>query len=66
MSVGKHVFSKTGHRIFLKLLMKSECLKGKKTDGARFFGENLNFGDNVPKHPKNSFFGFCKKKAIEL
>ena len=29
MSVGKHVFSKTAHRIFLKHLMKLGCLKGK-------------------------------------
>ena len=30
MSVGKGVFSKTAHTIFLKLLMKLGCLKGKK------------------------------------
>ena len=29
MSVGKRVFSKTSHQIFLKLFMKLGCLKGK-------------------------------------
>ena len=39
MSVGKRVFSKTAHRIFLKLIMKLGCLKGNKTDGAGFLGK---------------------------
>ena len=30
MSLGKRVFPKIAHRIFLKLLMKLGCLQGKK------------------------------------
>ena len=30
MSVGKHVFSKRAHRLFLRLFMKLGCLKSKK------------------------------------
>ena len=39
MSVGKHVFCKTAHRIFLKLLMKLVCLKGKKLAELDFLGK---------------------------
>ena len=54
--VGKRVFSETAHRIFLKLLLKLECLKAKN------WCEKSHFRDNTQKHPQNSFFfGFCKK-----
>ena len=60
MSVCKHVFSKTTHGIFQKLLKKLAYLKAKKLT-AKFFGKKSHFGDNTQKHPKNSFcFGFCK------
>ena len=36
MSVGKRFFSKTVHKIFLKLLMKLGCLKGKKLEETDF------------------------------
>ena len=42
MSVGKHVFSKTAHRIFLKVLMKLGCLKGKKLTEPDFW-EKVSF-----------------------
>ena len=61
ISVGIHVFSKTAHRIFLKLLMKLGCLKV-KTRSSWIFGENVRFGDNVQKHPHNRIFTICKKK----
>ena len=65
MSVGKHVFFKTGHRIFLKLLMKLGYLKGKKLMEPDFGGK-FNFGDNAPKHPKKVFLDFAKKKERPL
>ena len=52
ISVGKRVFSKTTHSIFLKLLMKLWCLKGKKLTQPDFSGK-FHFGDNAQKHPKN-------------
>ena len=42
ISVGKHIFSKTAHMIFLKLLMKLVCLKGKKLMELDF-GEKISF-----------------------
>ena len=39
MSVGKRVFSKKVDRIFLKLLMKFGCLKGKKLTKLDFWGK---------------------------
>ena len=46
MSVGKRIFSKTTHRIFLKLLVKLGCLKGKKLTEPTFW-------------EKISFWGYC-------
>ena len=60
VSVGKHVFSETTQRIFLKLLMKLECLK---TDRAGLFGKNL-FGDNALKHPRNTVFWILQKNSL--
>ena len=42
MSVGKRVFSKMALRIFLKLLMKLGCLKGKKLTEPNFW-EKISF-----------------------
>ena len=62
MSVGKRIFSKTAHRIFLKLLMKLGCLKGKKLTEPDFWG-NLILGIRPVNNPKIWFFGFCKKNS---
>ena len=62
MKGGKSVFSKTAHRIFLKLLMKLGCLKG-KTEGAEFLGKVSYWGIMPENTPTMGFFlGFCKKK----
>ena len=63
MSVGKHVFSKTAHRIFLKLLMKLVCLKGKKLTELDFWGKS-HFGDNAQNHSKNRVLDFQKKSPL--
>ena len=66
MSVGKCVFSKTAHRIFLKLLMKLGCLKG-KTEGAEFLVKVSYWGimpENTPRI--GCFLGFCKKKKKKI
>ena len=60
MSVGKHFFSKTAHRIFLKFLVKLGWLKGKKLTELDFW-EKSYFGDNDQKCFL-FFFGICKKK----
>ena len=52
MSVGKRIFSKTARRIFLKLLMKLECLQGKKLAEPDFLGKNLILGLMFQKNPK--------------
>ena len=57
MPLGKRVFSKTAHRIFLKLLMKLGCLNGKKQI-------RPGFRDNDQKHQiKNRVFEFCEKNS---
>ena len=61
MSVDKRIFSKTAHRICLKLLMKLGCLQGKKIDGASFLEKNL-IGDHAQKHNKNRSFWILQKK----
>ena len=63
MSVGKRVFSKTAHRVFLKLPKKLGCLKG-KNNGARNLGKNLILGINTKaqKYPKNRVFWILQKK----
>ena len=63
MSVGKHVFSKTAHRIFLKLLMKLVCLKGKKLTELDFWGKS-HFGDNAQNHSENRVLDFQKKSPL--
>ena len=60
MSVGKRVFSKTVDRIFLKLLMKFGCLKGKKLTKLDFWGKNLIFRIM----PKNALKIGCFLKKI--
>ena len=60
MSVDKLIFSKRDHRIFLKLLMKFECLKGKKLTT---LGKNLILGIMPKSTPKIGFFGFCEKNS---
>ena len=42
MSIGKCVFSETACRMFLKLLMKLRCLKGKKLMDSDFL-EKISF-----------------------
>lgn len=54
-SVGKRVFSKTAHRISLKLLMKLGCFKSNDC-WSRIFGENSHFVDNAQKYPKTFWF----------
>ena len=66
MSVGKHIFSKSAHRISLKLLVKLGWLTGKKLTEARLLGKKCHFGDNAPNPPQNrGFFGFWKKNPID-
>ena len=60
LSVGKRVFSKMAHRIFLKLLMKLGCLKGKKLMKPYFWEKSL-FGDYALKHPENKGFWIFQK-----
>ena len=57
-SVSKPFFSETAHRIFLKLLMKLVCFKGKKLKDPDF-QEDLGIMRQIP--PNRDFFGFCKK-----
>ena len=69
MSVDKPVFSKTAHRIFLKLLMKLGCLEAKKNDGAGFLRKNIILGIMPKNTQKIGFFEFCKKnkkKSIDV
>ena len=42
MSVGKRIFSKTAHRILMKLLIKLECLKFEKLTEPDFW-EKISF-----------------------
>ena len=61
MSVSKGVFSKTTHRIFLKLLMKLGCLKGKKLTEPNFL-KKISFLEIMLKNTiKIEILGFCKK-----
>ena len=60
VSVGKRVFSKMAHRIFLKLLMTLGCLKGKKLMKPYFWEKSL-FGDYALKHPENKGFWIFQK-----
>ena len=64
MSVGKCVFSKTAHRVFLKLLMKLGAVRV-KIWLRRIFWEKCHFEDNAQKHPKN-FFWILQKKIVVL
>ena len=61
ISVGKRIFSKMAHRIFLKLVMKSGCLRVKNWR-SWIFGKKSYFGDNTQKHPQNSFFFLILQK----
>ena len=61
VSVSRHVFSESDHRIFLKLLMKLEHFKGKQVT-ARFLGKNLILGIISKNTLKIVFFGFRKQK----
>ena len=61
MSVGKRVFSKTAHRVFLKLLMKLGCLKGKKQAEPDFWIKNLILGIMPKNTPKIGILDFAKK-----
>ena len=65
MSVGKHFLSKMAHRIFLKLLMKLRCIKGKKLTEPDFW-EKFHFGNNVQEHPKIRAFWILQKKPIDV
>ena len=47
-------------RIFLELLMKLGCPRGKKLTEPDVWKKS-HFGDNAQKHPKNRVLGFCKK-----
>ena len=64
MSVGKRFFSKTVYRIFLKLLMKLGCPKGKKLEETDFQEKNLILGIMPQNTPNVGFFGFCKENSI--
>ena len=66
MSVDEHIFSKMAYRVFLKLLMKLRCLKGKKNDRARFLGKNLILGIMPKNTPKIGFFWILQKKYIVI
>ena len=62
MSVGKRDFSKTARRIFLKLLMKLGCLKGKKLTEPDFWEKNF-ISWIMPKNtPQNRVFWILQKK----
>ena len=61
MAEGKGVFSKTAHRIFLKLRMKLGCHRGKKLTESDFW-EGTHFGDNAQKHPQNRVSWILQKK----
>ena len=63
MSVGKCVFSKTAHRVFLKLLMKLGAVRV-KIWLRRIFWEKCHFEDNALKHPKNKVLDFAKKDGL--
>ena len=60
MSVGKHVFSKTAHMIFLKLPMKLGYLKAEKLTELEFW-EKISFWGQCPKYPENRVFGILQK-----
>ena len=63
MSVDKCVYSETAHRIFLKLLIKLGCVKGKKLTELDFLGKNIIFGIMPKNIPKIGLFGFCRKSG---
>ena len=63
MSLRKRVFSKTAHRIFLKLLMKLGYLQGKKLTDLGFLEKNTIFLDNAQKHPKVRVFWILQKNS---
>ena len=58
MSVGKRVFSKTAHSIFLKLLIKLGCLKGNKLTELDFWEKILDFAKKKNSPLMCRFFGF--------
>ena len=60
MSERKRFFSKKAGRIFLKLLMKLGCLKGKKLAELDFW-EKSHFEGNAQKYPENSVFWILQK-----
>ena len=62
MSVGKHVFPKIAHRIFLKLHMKLGYLKDEKLI-ERVFEKKSHIGDNAQKH--SVFWANQKKIQID-
>ena len=57
MSVGKRVFSKTAHSIFLKLLIKLGCLKGNKLTELDFWEKILDFAKKKTVHWGVDFLG---------
>ena len=60
LSVTKRVFSKTAHKIFLKLLIL-RCLEGKKLTEPDFW-EKISFWEHCPKLPENRDFWILRKK----
>ena len=55
------VFLKTAHRIFLKLCMKLEDLKGKKNCQSQTFQTNSHFGKKAQKFSQSRFYWFFPK-----
>ena len=53
-------FSKSAHRMFLKLGVKLGCLKGRKVTEPDFWKKS-HFGDNAQKYPKNDVFSILRK-----
>ena len=54
-SVSNNFFSEMSHSIFMKLHMKSWCLKGKKVTKLEFFEKNLTM-EKYENTPKNRLF----------
>ena len=62
VSEGKCIFSKTAHRVFLKLLMKLGCPKGKKLMGLDFWEKKSILWIMPAKHHENRVFLFFMEK----
>ena len=65
MLIGKRVFSKMAHRIFLKLLIKLGCLKDKKW-WSWILRKKSRFWNNARKHSKNRGFLIYEKMYINI